>query len=204
MTITYEYEGALYVNLTNKCNCNCEFCLRHGRKEGSIYTEDSLWLEREPTRQEALDNLLARDFSQYRELVFCGFGEPMYRTDDIVWLVDELKKRVPNLPPVRINTNGHGSLINHRDITPELKGRLDAVSVSLNGSNREEYLRLTRPGAGEKGWQAMLDFVRQAVQYVPKVMVSIVDYDKSSQEMEACRRLAEELGATFRVRPFAG
>ena len=50
MTITYEYEDALYVNLTNKCNCNCEFCLRHGRKEGSIYTEDSLWLEREPTR----------------------------------------------------------------------------------------------------------------------------------------------------------
>lgn len=48
MTITYEYEDALYVNLTNKCNCNCEFCLRHGRKEGSIYTEDSLWLEREP------------------------------------------------------------------------------------------------------------------------------------------------------------
>ena len=47
MTITYEYEGALYVNLTNKCNCNCEFCLRHGKAEGSIYTEDSLWLERE-------------------------------------------------------------------------------------------------------------------------------------------------------------
>ena len=23
MTITYEYEDALYVNLTNKCNCNC-------------------------------------------------------------------------------------------------------------------------------------------------------------------------------------
>ena len=56
MTITYEYEDALYVNLTNKCNCNCEFCLRHGRKEGSIYTEDSLWLEREPTREEALDS----------------------------------------------------------------------------------------------------------------------------------------------------
>lgn len=56
MTITYEYEDALYVNLTNKCNCNCEFCLRHGRAQGSIYTEDSLWLEREPTRQEALDS----------------------------------------------------------------------------------------------------------------------------------------------------
>ena len=203
MTISYEYEGALYVNLTNRCDCACVFCLRHNGHKGSIYA-DNLWLEHEPTRQEALDNLLARDFSQYRELVFCGFGEPMYRTDDIVWLVDELKKRVPNLPPVRINTNGHGSLINHRDITPELAGRLDAVSVSLNGSDQEEYLRLTRPGAGEKGWQAMLDFVRGAAQSVPKVMVSIVDYDKSPQEIEACRKLAEDLGAIFRVRPFAG
>ena len=78
------------------------------------------------------------------------------------------------------------------------------MSVSLNGSDQEEYLRLTRPGAGEKGWQAMLDFVRGAARYVPKVMVSIVDYDKTPQEIEACRKLAEDLGAIFRVRPFAG
>ena len=93
MTITYEYEGALYVNLTNKCNCNCEFCLRHGKAQGSIYTEDSLWLEREPTRQEALDSFLGRDVCSYREIVFCGYGEPTYRLDDILWLVDQLKER---------------------------------------------------------------------------------------------------------------
>ena len=121
MTISYEYEGALYVNLTNRCDCACVFCLRHNGHKGSIYA-DNLWLEHEPTRQEALDNLLARDFSQYRELVFCGFGEPMYRTDDIVWLVDELKKRVPNLPPVRINTNGHANLFLGRDVAPCSRG----------------------------------------------------------------------------------
>ena len=66
-----------------------------------------------------------------------------------------------------------------------MQGRLDAVSVSLNGSNEEEYLRLTRPGAGGKAWEAMLDFVRQAAKFVPRVMVSIVDYDKSPQEIEA-------------------
>ena len=42
----------------------------------------------------------------------------------------------------------------------EMKGRLDAVSVSLNASNEAEYLRLTRPGMGARGWQAMLDFVK--------------------------------------------
>ena len=116
-TISYEYEGSLYVNLTNKCDCACVFCLRHNGHKGSIYADD-LWLEHEPTRQEALDDLLSRDYSQYRELVFCGFGEPMYRTDDILWLVDELKKQVPNLPPVRINTNGHAGGVLRRHQAP--------------------------------------------------------------------------------------
>ena len=119
MTITYEYEGALYVNLTNRCNCNCEFCLRHGKKQGSIYTEDSLWLEHEPSCQEALDSFLSRDVCSYREIVFCGYGEPTYRVDDIIWLVDELKARFGDkLPPVRINTNGHANLIHGRDVIP--------------------------------------------------------------------------------------
>ena len=89
-------------------------------------------------------------------------------------------------------------------MTPELQGRLDAVSVSLNASNAADYVAVTRPAAGEKAWQAMLDFVRHAQNYVPKVMVSIVDNGTNPQEIAACRRLAETLGAIFRVRPFAG
>ena len=190
--VTYDYFGGLYINMTNRCDCHCVFCIRD--QEASAL--GGLWLQEEPAKEAVLAEILAQDLGQYTEIVFCGYGEPTCRADDLFWLCDQLRAAGrADLPPIRLNTNGHGSLINHRDITPELKGRLDAVSVSLNGSNREEYLRLTRPGAGEKGWQAMLDFVRQAVQYVPKVMVSIVDYDKSPQEMEACRRLAEELGA---------
>ena len=143
-TISYEYEGALYVNLTNRCDCACVFCLRQNGHKGSIYADD-LWLDHEPTREEALEDLLARDFTRYRELVFCGFGEPMYRTDDILWLVDELKRMAPGLPPVRINTNGHANLILGRDVTPELQGRIDVLSISLNGSTPEEYCAVTKP-----------------------------------------------------------
>ena len=179
MTISYEYEGALYVNLTNRCDCACVFCLRHNGHKGSIYADD-LWLEHEPTRQEALDNLLARDFSQYRELVFCGFGEPMYRTDDIVWLVDELKKRVPNLP----------------------QGRVDTISISLNGSTPEEYCAVTKPRQGMQAWDAMLDFARECKEYVPHVVMTIVDKDKTPEEITRCRRLTEDLGVTLRIRAY--
>ncbi|MDY4430462.1 TatD family nuclease-associated radical SAM protein [Evtepia sp.] len=198
--ITYDYFGSLYINMTNRCDCHCVFCIRD--QDASALGE--LWLDKEPTREQVLEEILSQDLSQYAEIVFCGYGEPTCRADDMFWICDQLRAAGrEDLPPIRLNTNGHGSLINHRDIAPEMQGRLDAVSVSLNGSNEEEYLRLTRPGAGGKAWEAMLDFVRQAAKFVPRVMVSIVDYDKSPQEIEACRQLAESLGATFRVRPFA-
>ena len=200
-TISYAYGPALYVNLTNRCDCACVFCLRHNGHKGSIYADD-LWLDHEPTREEALEDLLARDLPKYSELVFCGFGEPAYRMDDILWLVDRLKEAAPGLPPVRINTNGHADLILGRDVTPELKGRIDALSISLNGSTCEEYVAVTRPRDGERAWEAMLDFTRRAVRYVPTVMMTVVDKDKSPQELEACRALCESLGARLRVRAY--
>lgn len=200
-TITYEYGDSLYVNLTNRCDCACVFCLRHNGHKGSIYADD-LWLDHEPTRLEALDDLLKRDLASYPEIVFCGFGEPTCRIDDILWLVDEMKKAVPDLPPIRINTNGHANLIHGRDVTPELAGRVDVLSISLNGSTCEEYVRVTRPRDGDKAWEAMLDFTRRAAQYVPKVVMTIVNKDKSPEEIEACRVLCESLGATLRVREY--
>ena len=203
MTITYEYEGALYVNLTNKCNCSCEFCLRHGKAQGSIYTEDSLWLEREPTKEEALDSFLSRDICSYREIVFCGYGEPTYRLDVILWLVDALKEKFGDkLPPVRINTNGHANLILGRDVCPELKGRIDTLSISLNAIDAPAYVALCHPTQGEAAYQAMLDFAREAKDYVPNVVLTIVDKDKTKEEIDTCYKIAEELGVKLRVRSF--
>ena len=200
MTITYEYEGALYVNLTNRCNCACVFCLRHNGHKGSIYADD-LWLEHEPTREEILADFAQRDLSKYRELVFCGFGEPMFRWEDIAWTVDRLKGQGIKLP-IRINTNGHGNHINGRDITPEMAGRIDVVSVSLNGATAQESVEVTRPGHGEQAWEDMLDFTRRAVKYVPDVVMTIVNKDKTPADIENCRAMAESLGARLRVREY--
>ncbi len=200
MTISYPYEGALYLNLTNRCDCACVFCLRANGHKGSIYGGD-LWREHEPTREEILADLDKRDLSQYRELVFCGFGEPTYRLDDALWLIDELKRKGLTLP-VRINTNGHANLIHGRDVTPELAGRFDVVSISLNGPTAERYCAVTRPRAGEAAWDAMLDFTRRAAEYVPDVCMTIVDKDLEPGDLESCRALAESLGARLRVRAY--
>ena len=133
MTLTCEYGHALYINLTNRCDCACRFCLRNHGANGGIYA-DNLWLEREPARQELLDALLSRPLTTYPEIVFCGFGEPTFRLEDILWLADQLKSQVPGLPALRINTNGHASLILGRDVTPELAGRIDrALHLTQRG-----------------------------------------------------------------------
>lgn len=150
-----------------------------------------------------MDSFLSRDVCSYREIVFCGYGEPTYRLDDILWLVDQLKARFGDkLPPVRINTNGHANLILGRDVCPELKGRIDTVSISLNAVTAREYVALCHPVQGESAYQAMLDFARECKQYVPHVILTIVDKDKSPEEIQTCKDIAQKLGVKLRIRSF--
>jgi len=197
MTITYEFGDNLYVNTTNRCTCACEFCLRsYGDTVGS---SDSLWLKQEPGREEILADIESRELSQYPELVFCGYGEPTYRLFDILWVCDKLKEK--HSIPIRMDTNGHGSLIHGQNIAPLLKGRIDRLSVSLNAATPEAYVRRCHPAGGEAAYQAMLDFTKEAVQYVPFVQMTVVS-NIPAEEIEDCRRIAEGLGAKFRVREF--
>ena len=199
-TITYEYGDNLYVNPTNRCDFNCDFCLRHNQSSGgSIYTHN-LWLQREPTREELLASIESHDLTKYRQLVFVGFGEPSYRFDDICWVIDRMKEKGEHIF-TRMDTNGTGSLINGRDITPEFAGRFDMVSVSLNTDTAEKYEALCHPqfpGA----YEAMLDFTRRVRQFVPRVMMTVVD-TISPEKIEACRKICEEdVGAEYRVRAY--
>ena len=193
----YTLGNSLYINLTNRCTNSCVFCVR-SQTDGM--GGQRLWLEKEPDAEQVIQ--LIPNPEKYDEIVFCGFGEPMYRTDDIVWLVDELKKRVPNLPPVRINTNGHANLFLGRDVAPLLQGRVDTISISLNGSTPEEYCAVTKPRQGMQAWDAMLDFARECKEYVPHVVMTIVDKDKTPEEITRCRRLTEDLGVTLRIRAY--
>ena len=200
MTITYEYEDALYVNLTNKCNCNCEFCLRHGRKEGSIYTEDSLWLEREPTREEALDSFLSRDVCSYREIVFCGYGEPTCAYDNLIAAAKYMKEKHPEVL-LRVNTNGLGELFNKKPIAEEMAKYIDAVSISLNAPTAERYQEVTQP-CFENAFPDMLAFAEKSKKLFSSVQFSVGSII-SQEEIDASQKIADEMGIPLKVRIYS-
>ena len=197
MTITYEYGKNLYVNLTNRCPNRCDFCLRT-HSSGSIYAGD-LWLEREPTKEEILEDIKKRDLSQYQQLVFCGYGEPTCRLEDILWLCDRVKEFSPI--DMRLNTNGLSDRINGRHTAPELDGRFEVVSVSLNAPNAEKYEALCHSEYGLEAFPAILRFTAEAGLYVPKVYMTVVD-TMPQEDIAQCRRLCEDIGAIFRVRKY--
>lgn len=200
MTITYPINSGLYVNMTNRCPCACKFCLRHSKEH--IYDSYSLWLDREPTVQEVCDDIDTRDLSLYDEIVFCGYGEPAERLYDLLEVAGYIRSK-SNIK-IRINTNGLADLIWKKSTAPELKGLIDVVSISLNATNKEDYLKVVRPRFGIDSYDAMLKFARECTEYVPSVIMTVVDVVTSEEEQELCRKICESVGAVLRIRPYEG
>lgn len=200
MTIFYGFGSSLYVNLTNKCPCNCDFCIRHETEGvGDSYT---LWLDHTPSYEEVIEQLNEINLSRFDEIVFCGYGEPTESLDVLLKTADEIKRRMPDMR-IRINTNGLGNLIAGRDITPLFKGRIDAVNVSLNTPNAEKYCEIVHPRFGSESYGAMLDFTRKVKKYVPDVSMSTVSTTITHEEEEQCRAICDKLGVRYRIRIYA-
>lgn len=199
MIILYKVHNNLYVNLTNKCPCNCTFCLRtHGDSVGEDV--DTLWLEKEPSAEEVKAEFDKFDMSQFGEVVFCGYGEPTERLDVLVEVAAFIKEKYNK--PVRVNTNGLGSLIWEKDIAPMFKGIVDTVSISLNTPNAEKYHTLVRSKFGDISFQAMLDFAKKVKEYVPNVVMTTVATTITEEEEKKCQAICNDLGVTYRIRPW--
>lgn len=202
MTITYQVRNAIYVNLTNRCPCACTFCLRANGP--GVYGSDSLWLEREPTREEAIAAVDAANPAQYAELVFCGYGEPTERLEDVLAIARHVRETAP-ATKIRINTNGLSDLIHGRPTAAELKGLVDTVSISLNTPDPDEYFKVCHPKFGPGSHAALLQFAKDCVAIVPSVVLTVVDVPVTSLENQAkCREIASSIGATLRVRKYEG
>ena len=187
--IAYKIRDSLYLNITNRCTNNCSFCIRFI----SDYVKGhNLRISREPT-EEDLKNAIG-DPSKYKEVVFCGYGEPLIRLD----LVKSLSRWIKdNKGMVRINTNGHGNLIHRRNILPELKGIVDSVSISLDAHDEETYNRICRP-VYETAFREVIEFIRESKKYIPRVEVTVVEFEGVNSER--CQAIAEGLGVRLRIR----
>ena len=199
MTIIYEVDGALYINMTNRCSNRCSFCIRNN--DDGAYGSDTLWLEREPSVEEILFSVFSRDLTSYREIVFCGYGEPTYRIDALCEVAREIKKRYPTLT-IRVNTNGHADLINGKDTASMFKDSIDIVSISLNTPNADKYNEICHPVYKEKAFSALITFAKNVKNYVQKTLFSVVRQTLSEKELEDCQKIADEAGVELRVRDY--
>ncbi len=194
----YEYGGNLYVNMTNQCPNRCQFCLRQN-SSGSLYATNLWYRNGEPSKEEVWENLQRRDLNAYHEIVFCGYGEPACRWDDMMWLCDRIRGQGSHF--IRVNTNGLANLITGRNAALELDSRVDAVSISLNASTPEGYDAICHSSFGLEALPAILRFTATAVFNVPHVRMTVVS-TMPKAEQDACRQLAESVGADFFVREY--
>ena len=107
-SITQENPETIYINLTNKCTNNCVFCIR--RNEHAIKGDD-LWLSNENITFDMVKSQLEK-FTNFKEVVFCGYGEPTIKLDLLKEVAKYLKSKFSGIR-IRINTNGQGNLINN-------------------------------------------------------------------------------------------
>lgn len=192
--IIYTYKDSVYANITNKCNCRCTFCIRFV-KDG-VGDAETLWHQTNPTLDEVLGAIKDFDFTGYKELVFCGYGEPTCQLDILLEAASFAKKEKGL--KIRLNTNGQGSVENGRDIVPELAEVIDSVSVSLNAPSREEYEEVTRP-QHDNGFENMIDFTRKCREKIGDVRWSIVDV-LPQEEKDRCIALSQKYDIPLRIR----
>ena len=201
MCITYEVERGLYLNITNKCQNRCDFCIRNNGD--GAYGSDSLWLAHEPTVEEVLCEVFSRDLNKYSEIVFCGYGEPTIRLNECREIAIQIKEKYKNLP-IRINTNGQSDLKFGEDTSPLYKGAFDAVSISLNTPSAEKYNEICHPVYGLSTFEAILSFAENVKRYVPYVCFSVVREALSEYELEECRKIANKVGVFLKIRDYIG
>ncbi len=193
-TIAYQIRDSLYLNLTQRCTNDCVFCTRISRPVVQGY---NLALKREPTSDELWDAI--DDVGKYKEVVFCGFGEPTLRLDAIKDVAKRIKQAGGR---VRLNTNGHGNVIHQRNILPELQGLIDEVSVSLNADTSEKYDEICKPWPKFRGtiYEEIKEFIRLAKEYIPTVQATIVTQQEGVDESECETISSGELGINYRAR----
>lgn len=196
--IIYSWYGNTYFNLTNKCPCNCAFCIR--KKTDAVGDAKRLWHDTEPAFEDIKKAIDSYDFSGVKEAVFCGYGEPTNAYDNLIRTAQYMKKKYPDIK-LRINTNGLSDLINEKPTAAEICSVIDIISVSLNDPTSEKYDKITKNIYPGRAFDAMLQFTKDCVACGAEVWMTVVDVIPP-EDIEKSRKICEACSAKFRLRSF--
>ena len=194
------YEKA-YINITNMCTNMCKFCVRDIKDD---VVGSNLWLDKENVKAEDVIEQINHNkekIAVHNELIFCGYGEPLAKFEEVKKIAEYVKKTMPNVK-IRINTNGHGNFLAKKNVVPELKGIIDSISISLNAQNEEEYNKISQPKI-ENAYSEMLKFANECIKEGIDTTLSIVtnfEPEKYNIDVEKCKEIAKNIGAKFRNR----
>ncbi len=189
--IAYRLHGNCYLNITSSCTLRCGFCPKYNRTwEVQQY---DLSLSHEPDAEEVLSAI--GNPTDYKEIVFCGLGEPTSRLDTLLAVARAVKAQGA---VVRVNTDGLANLREGRDVTAEMAEVVDKLSISLNADTAEVYERHTRPKR-EGCFEALLEFAARARDAGMEVTLTAID-GLEGVDIDACQAIADELGVAFRGR----
>ncbi|MCD8377616.1 MAG: TatD family nuclease-associated radical SAM protein [Candidatus Gastranaerophilales bacterium] len=195
--LVYILDNKVYINLTNRCTNDCIFCLRNDKDD--VCGQDMRLKTENITSHDVIDQLKQYEDILPAGLTFCGYGEPTLKFQILKEVAKYVKEHYPETY-IKINTNGHGNIINKHNILPELKGIVDEVSISLNAHNEELYNELCLPKI-KNAYSEMLRFAQEAVSEGFKTTMSVVsgykDYDVKTDK---CSEIAKNTGANFRAR----
>lgn len=189
----YILDNKIYINLTNRCSNNCDFCIRktHKDMDGQV-----LWINEEPTVEDVLEQLPANLDEFDDEIVFCGYGEPTYNLETL----DEVASYLHCIDKTtRINTNGQANLIHNADVTDVIVTSCDVINVSLNECDAQKYQRHCNSKFGLKAYDAVIEFAKLCKERGGNVVFSVVD-SIGAEDVAACQKLADKMGIPLRVR----
>ncbi|MHB1679650.1 MAG: YchF/TatD family DNA exonuclease [bacterium] len=200
--VAYKIRDSVYVNLTNKCTNQCIFCpkYQHGAVNFNVKGYN-LELKKEPSETEILSSIF--HYYNFKEVVFCGLGEPTLRLDVFKKAALHLKNKGLH---VRLDTDGLANAVYSRNIAKELGEYIDSISISLNAADSDYYNAVCRPqikkdkGSIIEPFKSILEFIGESKKYINEVIVSAVGL--KDLDIEKVKKIAEEKGVKFKFRKY--
>jgi TatD DNase family protein len=192
-TVSYVFGNNLYLNITNRCMMACPYCIKH--KWANKFNGNDLKLEKEPSCNEVIKSI--GNPKKYNEIVFCGYGDSLVRLEEVKEIASWIKEYGGI---VRINTAGLANKYHGKNILPELKGLVDVISVSLNGSSPKEHNKINNPMYKEESFVEVINFVKEAKKYIPEVVITTVEFHGFN--VSKVEKIARKAGVRFRARTY--